>query len=560
MKNKIKFLNKNITAVILTLMLSVGSFCLVSFDDDDEFELLKNLDIYYSLMRELNLVYVDEINPGDLIKTSIDAMLQSLDPYTNYIPEARIEDYRFMTTGEYGGIGASIGKIDDNVVITGIHENTPADNAGLKVGDIILEVDGKNVEDIEAEEISTFFKGNPNSEMKLRIKRPGREAMMLKTVKREEIKLSNVPYFGMLNDRIGYISLTAFTRDVHSEVKKALTELKEKHHAKAIVLDLRSNPGGLLMESVYIVNLFVHQGQEIVSTRGKVEQWNKSYHAMFTPIDADIPLVVLINSSSASASEIVSGAIQDLDRGVIVGQRSFGKGLVQTTRDLSYNSKLKVTTAKYYIPSGRCIQALDYSHRNEDGSVGRVPDSLITEFSTQNGRPVYDGGGIIPDIKVEPEQYSKISVALIKHHIIFKYATQYTIEHDSIAPAAEFELTEQEYNDFVEFVKSEDFDYETKSEEHYKKLVEVAKFEKYYQKAKSEFEELEQKLAHDRDKDLRMFKEEIKDLLREEIVSRYYYRDGQIKNRLENYDKEIDEALRLFEDPDLNEYYDILRN
>ncbi|MBI5219106.1 MAG: S41 family peptidase [Bacteroidia bacterium] len=537
-----RFFNKT-KVILLAASLAVSSFFFFSFKDES-FEIVKNLDIYYTLFKELNLYYVDEVKPGDLIKKSIDEMLKSLDPYTTYIPESEIEDYRFMTTGQYGGIGALIRSAADYVVITDPYEGYPAHKAGLKAGDMILSIDGKTTKGKTSNDISELLKGQPNTEVKLLVKRPFTEEKFEKTLTREEIKIKSVSWYGMISDDIGYIRLSSFTDQAGKEVKEALLDLKEKKNAKSIVLDLRGNPGGLLMEAVTIVNIFVEKGQDIVSTKGKMKQWDKTYKASGPCVDKNIPLIVMVNSGSASASEIVSGAIQDLDRGVVMGQRTFGKGLVQTTRDLTYNAKLKVTTAKYYIPSGRCIQALDYEHRNPDGSVGKVPDSLISEFKTKIGRKVYDGGGVMPDIKVEQERLSKISENLYVKNVIFNYATKYAGEHKSIVPAKEFKLSDMEYSDFLKFVAGREFDYETKSEESLKQLKKIAKEEKYLDIAQKEFDALQEKIAHNRDKDLKTFKDEIKELLEDEIISRYYYQAGRAEASIA-HDAAIQKAIEI---------------
>ncbi|MDD4425647.1 MAG: S41 family peptidase, partial [Mariniphaga sp.] len=407
------------------LVVLIAGLGLYSFNRDQKnFEIAKNLEIYYSLFRELNMFYVDDVNPNKLVKTSIDEMLQSLDPYTNFISEDQIEDFRFMTTGEYAGIGALIGYQNGKIVISEPYEGFPAQKFGLKAGDLILEVEGKPTENMNTEDVSNLLRGPANKPVKIKIQRPGNTNPFEVDVVREKIVIDAVPYYGMVDDQVAYIRLSNFTANCNEEVKKAFLELKN-NDPDALILDMRSNPGGLLQEAVEIVNLFVPKGSEIVSTKGKVKQWDKVYTATSAPIDTSIRITVLTNRGSASASEIVAGAIQDLDRGLVMGERTFGKGLVQTTRDLSYNTKLKVTTAKYYIPSGRCIQALDYSHRNEDGSVGYVPDSLITEFLTKKGRKVYDGGGIVPDIVVEPEQLSKLSISMITKFLIFDFATRF---------------------------------------------------------------------------------------------------------------------------------------
>ena len=531
-----------------TLLVAVLGLGFYSFTGDQKnFEIAKNLDIYYTLFRELNLFYVDNINPNKLVKTSIDDMLQSLDPYTNYISEDQIEDFRFMTTGEYAGIGAVIGKQNNKIVISEPYEGFPAQKNGLKAGDIILEVQEKSTENMSTEDVSNLLKGPANKPVKIKLQRPGEKKPFEVNVVRENISIDPVPYYGMIDNNTAYIRLTQFTSDCSDNVKEAFLELK-KNNPKSLILDLRSNPGGLLIEAVKIVNMFVPKGEEIVSTRGKVKQWDKTYYAMDQPLDTTISIAVLTNQNSASASEIVSGAIQDLDRGIIVGNRTFGKGLVQTTRDLSYNTKLKVTTAKYYIPSGRCIQALDYSHRNEDGSVGHVPDSLISQFTTKHGRKVYDGGGIVPDVKVENDQLSNLSIALLTRFLVFDFATKFANEHKSIASPEEFTISDDVYNEFASFVKENNFVYDSESEDMLNELIKSAKDEKYYNLAKSEFEALKSKLEPNLDKDLAEFKSEIEELLEDEIVSRYYYQKGAIRAAIGD-DKDIEEAINALDSP-----------
>jgi len=530
---------------VIAGVISLTGFFTVSLTDD-YFEISRNMDIFATLFRELNIYYVDETKPGDLIKKGIDSMLESLDPYTNYIPESEVEDYRFMTTGQYGGIGALIGQKGDNVVITDPYEGFPAQKADLRAGDVILEIDGKSIKGKKYDEISKILKGQPKTPVKLLIKRTGENANIEKTIMRDEIKINSVPYFGMLDSEIGYIRLTGFTDNAGNEVKDALMELKTKHNLKSLVLDLRGNPGGLLNEAVNITNIFVDKGVEVVTTKGKVKEWDKAYKALNTPVDTEIPLVVLVNSGSASASEIVSGSIQDLDRGIVIGQRTFGKGLVQTTRPLSYNSQLKVTTAKYYIPSGRCIQALDYTHRNEDGSVGKIPDSLVTEFKTKSGRLVYDGGGVAPDFATEPEYLSNIAQSLLTKQLIFDYATLYRIKHPSIAPAKSFRITETEFNDFVSWLSDKEYDYVTRSEKSLEELKEVAIKEKYYDGLKDQFDSFKKSMMHDKNEDLVKNKNEIMQLLQDEIASRYYFQKGRVEASFD-YDPEIlkaQEALK----------------
>ncbi len=526
-----------ITAIVAIVGVGFYSFT----QDEKNFEVAKNLDIYHTLFRELNMFYVDEINPTKLVKTSIDDMLQSLDPYTNFISEDQMEDFRFMTTGEYAGIGALISKHDDKIIIAEPYEGFPAQKFGLKAGDVILEVEGKATSGMNTEDVSNLLKGPAQKPVKIKLQRPGEKKSFEVDVIREKITIDAVPYYGMLDNKTAYIRLSNFTADCSKEVKNAFLELK-KNKPEALVLDLRSNPGGLLLEAVKIVNMFVPKGEEIVSTRGKVKQWDKVYYANENPLDTLISIAVLTNSNSASASEIVAGAIQDLDRGIIVGTRTFGKGLVQTTRDLSYNTKLKVTTAKYYIPSGRCIQALDYSHRNEDGSVGHVPDSLITEFTTKKGRKVFDGGGVVPDVKIDPEQLSNLSIALVSKFMIFDFATKYSNENQSIAAPEDFVVNDNIYNQFTEFVRNSKFEYESESKEILEELEKSAKDEKYFSLAEPEFEALKAKLEPNLDKDLKQFSGELKDLLEDEIVSRYYYQKGAIRAAIHD-DKGIAKAI-----------------
>lgn len=511
---------------------------------DDFFKLSKQIDIFSTLFKDVNLYYVDEVKPGDLMKTGIDAMLKSLDPYTDYIPESDIEDYRFMTTGQYGGMGATIRKSGDYVVVAEPYEGFPAFKNDLRAGDKIIEIDGKSIKGKNTDDVSKLLKGQPGTEIKILIERPNVKEPILKTLKREEIKINAVPYYGMLENNIGYIQLDQFTESASREVKAAYDELSKNNELKGLVFDLRGNPGGLLYEAVNICNFFIDKGEDVVFTRGRVKDWDKTYKALNSPIAKDLPLLLLVNSGSASASEIVSGTMQDLDRGVVLGQRTYGKGLVQNTRSISYNSKLKLTTAKYYIPSGRCIQAIDYSARNEDGSVGRIADSLARCFKTRKGRVVKDGGGIEPDVKTQAKRYAKITQSLSSKNLIFDFATLYRLNHENIDAPEKFKLSEQDYKDFMEYVKDKDYQYTTKTESILKEFKEMAEQEKYYEDAKSNYEKLSQKLTVDKQEDLIKFKEEISSLLEEEIVSRYYFQKGRIKNNLSK-DKDLDKALEL---------------
>jgi len=517
--------------------------------DDKNFRIAKNLDIYYTLFRELNLFYVDDVNPDKLVKTSIDKMLESLDPYTNFITEDDVEGFKFMTTGEYAGIGALISKQKGKIVIAEPYEGFPAQKSGLKAGDILLEVGGKSTAKLSTEDVSSLLKGSAGKQVVLKVERYGQKKPLDIEIVREKIQIDPVTYYGMLDKETGYIRLSSFTADCTERVKLAFIDLKEKQGAKSMVLDLRSNPGGLLIESVRISNLFIPKGREIVSTRGRVKQWDKVYKATENPIDTVMPLAVLVNRGSASASEIVAGAIQDLDRGMIIGTRTFGKGLVQTTRDLSYNSKLKITTAKYYIPSGRCIQALDYAHRNTDGSVGVIPDSLVSKFKTKKGRIVFDGGGVTPDIVVEDDTLSNLTANLITQSIVFDYATYFNSKTEKVAVPEDFSITPDVYNDFIQFVKKQDFKYESKTEEEFDKLIEVAKREKYYDISKKETDALKAKIEHNIDQDLEHFKKEISELMTDEIISRYYYQKGAIKAALRD-DQDIDQALDILHKPE----------
>lgn len=535
--------------IIFGASIVIGSFTSLAFVDD-YFEISKNLEIFTSAYRELNAHYVDEVDASKLMRTGIEAMLESLDPYTNFISESEVEDYRIMTTGQYGGVGASIFTRDKQVVVRETYEGFPAQKSGVRAGDIILEIDDKSVQGKNTSDVSKFLKGQAGSNVTLLIKRIGIEKPFKVQLKREDIQIENVPYYGMITNEIGIIQLKGFTQNASKEVKNALKDLKKNSNLKAVILDLRGNPGGLLHEAVDISNIFVNKGELAVTTKGKSKDSEKKYLTINEPLDPNIPIAVLTSSSSASASEIVSGVIQDLDRGVVIGQRTFGKGLVQTTRPLSYNSQMKITTAKYYIPSGRCIQALDYSHRNEDGSVGKIPDSLIKEFKTRAGRKVYDGGGVAPDFPVEVNKLSNITQNLITKHIIFDYANLYASKNNQIAAGKNFKLTKVEYEEFMKYVQSQNFDYKTKSEKMLDDYKEVAIKEKYFDAVMQDYESLRAKLLSDKNADLLKFEAEIKDLLEEEIVARYYYQKGRIEKSLSN-DPEVNKAIEVLSNQQL---------
>ena len=541
-------LNKNRSLIIVAL-LAIAAVSSFSFDKDKkDFEMSKGLDIYYSVLRELNMFYVDTIQPEKLIKASIDAMLEELDPYTTYIPEADMQDFKFSTTGEYGGIGALIAQGDDYVIISDPYEGNPAQKSGLKAGDKLIKADGNDLKGKTVSDVSDILKGTPGTPLKLEVERYGIKKLIDIEIQREKIVISPVPVFQMLEGKVGYIRLTSFTDKASKEMLKAVLYLKAQG-AESLILDLRSNPGGILGEANKIANMFIPKGETVVYTKGKVSQWDQVYKATQAPIDTVMPLAVLINSESASASEIVAGALQDLDRAVILGRRTFGKGLVQATRSVGYNSQLKLTSAKYYIPSGRCIQALDYSHRNDDGSVGKIPDSLITEFKTKRGRIVKDGGGIAPDVKYDYSKPGNITYALIADYIVFDYATKYYYENPNCATIEDFNFTDEDYQDFKAYVAAKDFTYETNSEDALKELKEMAELESYSDLIANELKSLEQKLKHDVSKDLDIFEDEISELLRVEIAKRYFYQKGGYQEALKK-DNWVNQAVELLENPE----------
>jgi len=505
----------------------VGGGMLTVAAGDSYFEISKNLEIFTELYKELNIYYVDDTEPGKLMKTGIDAMLASLDPYTQYIPESDMEDYRFMTTGQYGGVGALIRRRDDKILITEPYEGFPAMKAGIWAGDEVVEVDGRKVQGMDTEEVSKLLKGQAGSTVKVVTRREGMEPVT-HVLTREEIKIPDVPYKGIIADGIGYIKLNSFTQTASQEVRNAAKEMKEKGATK-LVLDLRGNGGGLLREAVNIVNLFVPKNELVVETKGRIAEWDKTYRTLSEPLDATIPLVVLVDEQSASASEIVSGALQDLDRAVIVGDRTFGKGLVQQTRDLYYNSKLKVTVAKYYIPSGRCIQKLDYAHRDSSGKAVEVEETTTVQFKTRNGRPVTDGRGIHPDVSVEDPELAKVVGGLYAKDLFFDFATKYRLTHADIGPAEEFRITDALYQEFVDFVKGREFDYDTETMEALEALEKEAKKERYYEHAKAQIEALRKQLHPDPSEDLVRFRMDIEEVLRSELVARYHFQTGRAK-------------------------------
>lgn len=522
------------------LFAAVAGIAAVNVENGKYFEIAKNIELFANVYREINTNYVDELDPARTMRIGIDAMLKSLDPFTNYISESEIEGYRFLSEGKFNGIGATIQKIGDFPVVTETTENCPAFKAGLKAGDVIVSVDGKSAKGRDADEVYDIMKGAPGSEMELKIKRPGENKEMKITVKRDEVEVSNVPYHGMLKDNIGYLTLTTFTKDAAVNVSKAVSDLKAKNpNLKGIVFDLRGNGGGLLNEAVDIVNIFVPKGELVVSTKSKVADWDHNYRTGGMPVDEKIPIAVLVDKSSASASEIVSGALQDLDRAVVLGQRSYGKGLVQNIKDLGYNAKVKVTTAKYYIPSGRCIQGVTY----KDGVAVEIPDSLRTAFKTRNGRRVFDGGGILPDIYIEAESKSPVVRSLRDQFYIFDYVTEYTLKHAKIAEVNDFRF--DDFEGFLQYLEKRKFDGETESDKELKSLIAKSKKENY--NLADELQALESKLVAAKKAEIRQYKKDIVALIEKEIAARYYFEKGKIQMGLRN-DPEIAEAIGLLND------------
>jgi carboxyl-terminal processing protease len=544
---------KNILKVIIFVIIGIFSFQFVV--GDISFELVKNLDIFTSVMQGLNKNYVDEIQPGSLTKTAIDEMLKSLDPYTEFIPESDMEDYKLMATGQYGGIGALIQKLDSFVVVSQPYEGFPAYNAGLRAGDIILEINGVSVKGKSTQEVSEMLKGTPDTDVEISFKNIFDENIKKVKLNRKEIKLPEVPYYGIVAPHIGYISLSSFTMNCSNTVKDALLKLKENDpNLKGLILDLRNNGGGLLNEAVNIINIFVPKNTEVVSTKGRLPETNRVYKTMQAPVDLEIPLCVLINENSASASEIVAGALQDLDRAVIIGEQSYGKGLVQNIVNLPYNSKLKVTIAKYYIPSGRCIQKIDYSDKTN--GVGRqisVDEQKI--FFTKNKRPVKDAGGILPDIDVKIDSISAFTAALYVGQHIFKFATLYSIKHPTISQPDQFKLSDADYNEFIAYMKDKEIKYSSPLKMELDKLTKLAEYEKKLDLIKDDIEILKKKITLDNQEELIHYKDEITNILAPEIISRYYYQKGRIQYELQN-DNFTHKAIEILSNP--SQYNNIL--
>ena len=550
MKDKMKAIKGKgfLTGVVVTIVLSLF---VQAKTVDSFFEISKNLDLFISLFKEINTYYVDPIEPGKMVKVGVDAMLQTLDPYTNYITESDIEDFEFQTTGKYGGIGAAMRKKEEDIFVGDIYEGSPAQKSGLHSGDQIIAIDKANISGKSIDDISLLLKGAPGTQVVLKVKDAFTSQVSDKTITRAEIDISSVPFFGLVgkSNDIGFVKLTQFTMGCGRQVRMAVDSLKRAQPLlKGIILDLRSNPGGLLDEAVAICNIFIEKGQVVVATKGKLPEMDKEYKTLGQPLDTKIPVAVLVNHSSASASEIVAGTLQDLDRGVVIGERSYGKGLVQMTRNLGYNARLKLTTAKYYTPSGRCIQAIDYTNRNPDGSVGKIPDSLKKVFYTKAGRKVMSGGGVEPDVNIEDEMVSKLAIALYSKDFIFDYATNYVKQHNKIPLASAFSLTDTEFQEFSKWLEGKDFAYKTESEIALDSLKSRAEKEKYYENIKYEITQLQSKLAHNKQQDLVKNKTEIKKYLENEIVSRYYFLRGRIEQSFA-YDKELASAINLINQP-----------
>jgi carboxyl-terminal processing protease len=538
-------MKKKIIIPLIALLLGVSSFVK---DDGDDFELIKNLEIFHTLMRDIRILYVDETSSGELIKTAMDEMLKHLDPYTVYYPESLVEDVMFINTGEYAGIGADLEKYNGVYQVVEISEASPADKAGILIGDKIIRINGNEIKDKSIDEISLLIKGEPGTSLNLTYLRDNVEQNV--SVKRAMIKEKNIPYFGKIADKTGYINLSGFTENCSKELKTAFLKLKNDEKIDKLVIDLRYNPGGLLIEAVNIVNLFVDKGESIVEMKGRVEQWNKVFRAENNPVDTKIPIVVLVNGRSASASEIVSGALQDLDRAVILGEKTFGKGLVQTTKDLTYNSKLKITTAKYYIPSGRCIQKLDYSHKDSQGNATQISESQFKTFKTKNGRPVKDAGGIMPDINADVDSVAEITANLIAENIIFDYATLFRLKHDKISSPEEFEVTDADMEDFKKFAGSKLFEYQTSSDGLIKELNNLLKAEYGSSEISLEVQKIQEEIKKQKQKKFSEFYSQIKTALATEIISRYYYQEGVIRYTLK-HDSFLEKAKSVLNDQNL---------
>ncbi len=542
-----------VSLAVTVILTAVVSFS-VGFNSrpaDHYFEVAKNIDIFGKVMREVNTNYVDEVEPNKFVRFGIDAMLKTLDPYTDYISASEIEDIRFMSTGQYGGIGARVGAREKMIVVTEPYPDSPALKAGLMAGDEIIQIDNEKLEgkNMEPDAVSNMLRGQPKTRVKLIVKRYGVPAPIPFDIEREDIKVKNVEYYSLLEGNIGYVALTGFTKDAHLEVKQAIEKMKQQSGGlKGIIIDLRGNPGGLLFEAIGISNLFIPQGERVVETRGRMEGQNRAFFAESVPLDTETPVAVLVNGGSASASEIVAGVMQDLDRSVVVGRKSYGKGLVQTTRPLSYQSQIKITTARYYTPSGRCIQAIDYKHDDETGGVVKRADSLKQAYKTRAGRTVLDAGGIDPDVKVPETEYHKVAFDLRTQYHMFDFATQYRHKHPTLAAAKEFKVDDALYAEFVRFTQERQFHFSTRAETQVATLKDQLKKEGYLTQLGAQVDVLSAELKKQAANDIWTHKAEISRLLAQDIVNRYHGKAGERENSF-GYDEDLKAAISLLKDP-----------
>ena len=554
----IKISMKKVLISLLMVLLAAPAFAQI--DRDHDFKTAKNMDIFNSIYKNLDLMYVDTLDAEEVVGNGIKAMLGSLDPYTTYYPEEKVNELKNMLTGKYAGVGAVVRYNFQlqRVCISEPYENMPAAEVGLKKGDIILSIDNEDMTNKDVAYVSDHLRGDPGTSFIIKVKRPSTGKTLKMKITRRTIQMPFLPYYGMLEGGFGYINFNSFTDNCAKDVRRAFIDLK-KQGAKGLVFDLRNNGGGSVSEAVSIINMFLPKGKTVLKMQGKLQRSNKEYKTSVEPVDSVMPMVVLVNGNSASASEIMSGSLQDYDRAIILGTRTYGKGLVQTTMDLPYNGQMKLTTAKYYIPSGRCVQALNYKH-SKGGYVEHVPDSLTKVFYTANGRDVRDGGGVKPDVEVKPDSLPNIAFYLAgardSNEVMLNYEVDYIAKHPTIAPAKDFALTDADYDEFKARVLKADFKYDRETEKYLKDLEKLAKFEGYYDDAKPEFEALKKKLSHNVAKDLDYNKEYIKQLLENEIVAAYYFQAGAIQNSL-RYDKQIKEAVKLLNSPE--EYSKILR-
>jgi carboxyl-terminal processing protease len=532
--------------VMFTLVLVFGLMGIST--ELNDFEIAKNLEIFSNIYRELNTFYADEVDPEYLMETGVNAMLNSLDPYTTYIPADEVAQFRSTITGKYGGVGASILKGKEHIIISLPYENGPAQKAGLKVGDRMLEIDGKNVVGASMQDISTKMRGAPNSNVTIKVARDAVEAPLSFTLTREEIKVTNTPYYGMLEDKTAYIVLNSFSENAGKNVANALATLKEKYEVRGVILDLRGNTGGLLTEAVNVANVFLDKGAMIVQIKGRDKATQQVFRTLNNPIDKEVPVCILIDKSSASASEIVAGAIQDLDRGIIVGQRSYGKGLVQNTRNLSFGAKIKLTTARYYIPSGRCIQALRY----KNGKPEQIADSLQTPYETMGGRSVYAGGGIKPDVFVDNRAFLKIMSTLNEDLYLFDFAAAYELTHKTIAEASKFELTDKDFDAFLTFLQEKGYTYKTETELLLEQLETKAEKEAYSEAVQSELDDIRNILSTSGQQELKKQKGPLMHLIQRYIVTRYYYEKGSLETGV-RLDEEIKAAQKMLANPTIYE-------